>query len=583
MSLTEYADALHPKLLSAIERKGFTELTAVQRVVLDPALTGRDLRITSQTGSGKTLAIGLTLRSLPWGDTAAQKGVAQPLAIVIAPTRELAQQIERELAWLYADSGVHVACTTGGASYHVEQRALGRGPGIVVGTPGRLLDHLGRGTIAATQVGALVLDEADRMLELGFREDLEAIFGRMPEDKQTHLVSATFPRALRALADSVQRQPSHVEGSVLGAANVDIDHVIHIVHPTQRGDAIINLLLAQPDDQTLIFVRTRADAGDLAGMLSRSGFAASGLSGDMEQAARNRALAGFRNGDLRVLVATDVAARGIDVQDVTRVLHAELPRDPDAYTHRSGRTGRAGRKGVSALLVAPAQVVHATRLLRNLGVAHRCVPVPTPEEITRAQDDRLFAQLTAADAADPAVDPTACAALAERLVQHGSLERTLARLLALQQSGARPRQIRTFSERAPSQERRPAAVAGGRDREFVPFRVSWGKQRGADARRLLAMVCRRGHVQGRDVGPIRVDRTFSTVGIDSSVAEAFERHASQPDPQDPSIQIRRDASHASQPVAQIGAGRVRRPTHRGRTQRDSTPREPALGFTTRAR
>jgi len=578
MSLTEYADALHPKLLSAIERKGFTELTAVQRVVLDPALTGRDLRITSQTGSGKTLAIGLTLRSLPWADTVAQKGGARPRAIVIAPTRELAQQIERELTWLYADSAVHVACTTGGASYQVEQRALGRGPGIVVGTPGRLLDHLGRGTIDASQVGALVLDEADRMLELGFREDLEAIFARMPEDRQTHLVSATFPRALRALADNVQRQPSHVEGSVLGAANVDIDHVIHIVHPTQRGDAIVNLLLAQPDEQTLIFVRTRADAGDLAGMLSRSGFAASALSGDMEQAARNRALAGFRNGDLRVLVATDVAARGIDVQDVTRVVHAELPRDPDAYTHRSGRTGRAGRKGVSALLVAPAQVVHATRLLRNLGAAHRCLPVPTPEEITRAQDDRLFAQLTATDDADP-VDLAACAALVERLVQHGSIERTLARLLALKQSGARPRTIRTFSERSPSQDRRPAAAAGAR--EFVPFRVSWGKQRGADARRLLAMVCRRGQVQGRDVGPIRVDRTFSIVGIDSSVAEAFERLAAQPDPQDPAVQIRRDK--VGQTVAHIGTGRPRRPPHRGRVQRDSAPREPAIGFTNRAR
>ncbi|MET0384585.1 MAG: DEAD/DEAH box helicase, partial [Polyangiales bacterium] len=499
MSLTEYAHLLRPELLTAIERKGFTDLTAVQRVVLDPQLAARDLRITSQTGSGKTVAIGLALRSLALSDAAAQSGVARPRAIVIAPTRELAQQIERELAWLYGDCGVFVASTTGGASYRSEQRAFARGPGILVGTPGRLLDHLNRGSLDPIQVGALVLDEADRMLELGFREDLEAIFARMPKDRVTHLASATFPRALSALADRVQRDPSHVEGSALGAANVDIDHVIHIVDPGERGDAIVNLLLANPDDQTVIFVRTRADAGDLAGMLSREGFAASGLSGDMEQAARNRALAAFRHGNLRVLVATDVAARGIDVQDVARVIHAELPRDPDAYTHRSGRTGRAGRKGVSALLVAPAHVVHATRLLRGLGAAHRFLPIPTPEEITRAQDDRLFAQLTAAAAelapapadesetVDVEVETAVIrapkpdarfASLAERLIQFGSLERTLVRLLALQQSEqAQPRQVRAFSERVSAERVRgrgpQARESGGtgpaQGREFVQF------------------------------------------------------------------------------------------------------------------
>jgi ATP-dependent RNA helicase DeaD len=600
MSLTEYAHLLRPELLTTIERKGFTDLTAVQRVVLDPQLAARDLRITSQTGSGKTLAIGLTLRSLPLADAAAPHGVAKPRALVLAPTRELAQQIERELSWLYADSGVTVASATGGASYRTEQRAFARGPGIVVGTPGRLLDHLSRGSIDPSQVGALVLDEADRMLDLGFREDLETIFGRMPAERMTHLASATFPRALRSLADRVQRDPAHVEGSVLGAANADIDHVLHIVDPAERGDAIVNLLLAHPEDQTLIFVRTRADAAELSSMLVRGGFAASGLSGDMEQAARSRALAAFRQGGLRVMVATDVAARGIDVQDVTRVIHAELPRDPDAYTHRSGRTGRAGRKGVSALLVAPAQVVHATRLLRGLGAAHRFLPIPTPEMITQAQDDRVLAQLTAAEEPNPEPDVERYLPLAARLIASGEVERTLARLLALKQTGtAQPRQVRAFNERPekprapfgradkgrpfpergerrafndrpgrPQQDRpsgrresanggrgtgdRPAfndrSESNGSAREFVQFRVTWGKQRGADARRLLAMICRRGQIQGRDVGAIRVDRHASTVGVDRSVADTFERMASQPDPQEPSVQIRRDV------VRSVGAG-----------------------------
>jgi len=564
MSLSDYAHLLSPELMSALEGKGYTELTAVQKGVLEPSLAGSDLRISSQTGSGKTVAIGLTLRALPLADSAAERGIARPRALVVAPTRELAQQVERELSWLYAGHGARVASATGGASYRIEQRAFSRGPGIVVGTPGRLLDHLTRGAIDPSQVAAVVLDEADRMLELGFREDLEAIFERMPDERLTHLVSATFPRSLCSLADRVQRDPQTVEGTQLGAANADIDHVIHLVDPGERYAAIVNLLLASPDDQTLIFVRTRADAGELAAQLLRDGFAASGLSGEMEQAARNRALSAFRHGTLRVLVATDVAARGIDVQSVTRVLHAELPRDPDAYTHRSGRTGRAGRKGVSALLIPPAAVVHATRLLRGMGVPHRFEPIPTPEQITRAQDDRLYQQLTAAEVPEPAneaEEPASEAAaesasdraverygaLAERLCASGAVERTVARLLAQCQRGAEPRRVRVLTERVERPRERGAQgrVRSNADREFVPFRVSWGRQRGADARRLLALVCRRAGIRGTDVGAIRIDQHSATVGVDSAVADAFERAVSRPDPREPHIRFEREAESAS--------------------------------------
>ena len=578
MSLAEFAEVLRPELLNALERKGFTSLTAVQQVVLDPELAGRDLRVTSQTGSGKTVAIGLTLRDLPLSEAAAHSGVARPVALVVTPTRELAQQVEQELSWLYADAGVRVACTTGGASYRTEQRAFARGPGIVVGTPGRLLDHLRRGAIEPSQVAALVLDEADRMLELGFREDLLAIIELMPETRLTHLVSATFPRALSSLADRIQRDPAHVEGTILGEANTDIDHVIHIVDPAERGAAIMNLLLAYPDDQTLIFVRMRSDASELAALLSRAGFAASGLSGDMEQAARNRALRAFREGELRVLVATDVAARGIDVQGVTRVLHAEPPTDPDAYTHRSGRTGRAGRKGVSALLLAPSRIVQATRLLRTLGVPHRFEPVPTPEQIMRAQDERLFAQLTQEAAAPEPTDDVELIVddepeasedarfleLAKRLIEHGSVERVLARLLARAHAGVQPRKIRTFPQgmhrdRGEGRERPRNTSRDNGSREFINFRVSWGQEGGADARRMLAMLCRRGGIRGSDVGAIRIDQHFTTVGVDSTVAAAFERAATKTDHREPHIQIRRDDRASGQGREQARAPREDRP------------------------
>jgi ATP-dependent RNA helicase DeaD len=704
MSLSECAELLGPALFAAIERKGYADLTAVQRAVLDPALASRDLRITSQTGSGKTLAIGLTLRELVGREAAGERGVARPYAIVVAPTRELAHQVEQELGWLYEDTGVQLATTTGGASYRDEHRALSRSPAIVVGTPGRLLDHLKRGSIDAGEVETVVLDEADRMLDLGFREDLESLFERVPKTRRTHLVSATFPRMVRSLADKLQRDPAHVEGTRLGAANADIDHVIHVVDPAQRLDALVNLLLANPEDQTLVFVRTRADAAHVANELVVTGFAASALSGEMEQAARNRALAAFKTGGLRVLVATDVAARGIDVQGVTRVVHGELPTNADAYTHRAGRTGRAGRKGTSSLLVAPVGVVRASRLLRDLGVDHRFEPIPSAEEIVRAADEQVFEELTAEAESTTAEgepvdvelsrDDARWRALAARLLEAGELERTLVRLLKrARRSVTEPRNVRVFPvrqrperldpqraqrydraerhksakrsertaklehaeqykerykrartheraagddyaepleraeplahaepheaaahseraardehakpfthadghkhaerseraehlklaerhERAPkydhaqphdgperharagratrarnegsrspqSTKQKTKAAARAEKRaadalEFKSFHVSWGERDGADARRLLAMVCRRGKIRGRDVGAIRVESSYSLIQVANSVAASFAKAASRPDPREPNIFIRPD-------------------------------------------
>jgi ATP-dependent RNA helicase DeaD len=623
MSLLDHAELLGPTMFAAIERKGYADLTAVQRAVLDPALAGRDLRITSQTGSGKTLAIGLTLRELIGRERRGERGVARPYAIIVAPTRELAHQVEQELGWLYEETGLQLATTTGGASYRDEHRALSKAPAIVVGTPGRLLDHLKRGSIDAKQVDTVVLDEADRMLDLGFRDDLESLFECVPEARSTHLVSATFPRMVRSLADKLQRNPAHVEGTRLGAANADIDHVIHVVDPAQRLDALVNLLLANPDDQTLVFVRTRADAAHVANELVVTGFAASSLSGEMEQAARNRTLAAFKSGGLRVLVATDVAARGIDVQSVTRVVHGELPTNGDAYTHRAGRTGRAGRKGTSSLLVAPVGVVRASRLLRDLGVEHRFEPIPSAEEIVRAADAQLFDELTGESEANPAegepvpvADDARWHTLASRLLEAGELERTLVRLLKrARRSVTEPRNVRVFPVRTqpergerlkgraersrPERGERPRKDREGRLRperaerprperaerarpdrgeplqfeearprrddagapkskkqkakeavraekraadalEFKSFHVSWGERDGADARRLLAMVCRRGKIRGRDVGAIRVETSFSLIQVANEVAASFAKAASRPDPREPRIYIRPD-------------------------------------------
>lgn len=556
MTESTLASELEPALATAFARKGYEELTPVQAKVLDPALAGRDLRITSQTGSGKTIAIGLAIRADVAEPLPAKKGVARPRALVVAPTRELARQVEEELTWLYEDLGARVASTTGGASYREEHRALGAGPAVVVGTPGRLLDHLNKKSIDTSGVATIVLDEADRMLDLGFREELEAILATLPEEHRTHLVSATFPADVRALADRVQHRAAHVEGTRLGSANTDIDHVIHLIHPREKLAALVNLLLSKPEAQTLVFARTRADVADIADELDRAGFRVGALSGELDQAARNRALGAFKRGDLQALVATDVAARGIDVQDIARVVHLDVPTNADSYTHRSGRTGRAGRRGTSALLVPPAGLRQAIRVLERARVAHKIAPIPTADEIRRAADDRLFEELTVADGDVTAPENARVRALAERLVEAGDVTRTVERLL-LRTRGPERADPRTLTDVTPREgrpgERRPNERRMPEDRPergprqrgaradaeegWVRFRVTWGHMQGADSRRLLAMVCRRGGIEGKAVGAIWVEKAFSIVSIANDVAADFAAKAGKPDPRDPRVRI----------------------------------------------
>ncbi|HEX6278178.1 MAG TPA: DEAD/DEAH box helicase [Polyangiaceae bacterium] len=588
-------ELLGADLASALARKGYASLTQVQEAVLDPSLADRDLRISSQTGSGKTLAIGFVLRHVVKQIERPSDGVARPLAVVVAPTRELAKQVEAELAWLYAPSKVLVGSVIGGASVRDEFRLLSRGPALLVGTPGRLLDHLTRGAMTLERTGALVLDEADRMLDLGFRDDLEAILARAPEGHRTHLVSATFPREVEALAARVQTNPRNIQGTPLGSANGDIDHIVHLVKPGERVDALINLLLAAPGEQVLAFARTRADVARACEELDQAGFAVDSLSGEMEQHARQRALAAFKLGKLQVLVATDVAARGIDHQDIARVVQLEPPNDADTYTHRSGRTGRAGRKGKSSIMVQPAGLPRLIALLKRAGVRYRFDPIPTAAAIADARDEALLQELSAgpnADDATPSVERQVserALRIAARLVASSGAERALAVLIerlrtesvcvprdvsALVPAPVHPRGGRGDAPRASRPRdklralRHAEPVRGGShgrppsrrhdDRAsegWVRFRVSWGHAEGADARRLLPMLCRRGNIRGSDIGAIELTPSFSLVDVATRVAAHFERAARRPDPRDPGVLVRREREA---PLVHLGDSRPRR-------------------------
>lgn len=554
-------------LSAALRERGFTALTPVQTAVLEAADRGRDLRIVSRTGSGKTVALGLAIATklLASGTSAKRpRGVAHPLALVVAPTRELAAQVGAELAWLFAVVPLRVATVTGGTALGGDFRTLEANPHVVVGTPGRLVDHLERGSLELGSTAALVLDEADAMLDLGFADELERILSTMPEERSTHLVSATFADEVLELADRNQRDPLLVRGEGAGRAHADIEHVGLIVRNDDRVAVLVNLLLAEPDERTLVFVRTREATGFVAGELGQRGFRARALSGEMSQRERSATLDAFRDGSVNVLVATDVAARGLDVPGIGRVVHYDPPGSPETLTHRAGRTGRAGQKGKSLLLVSPGDRSKVGRLVGRAGIkASLQAPMPVAK-VLEAIEHRALHELAKAELAEK--DDERFRHLARTLLEARDPESLVAVLLA--RSGIEgPCAPMEFHRIDPDAERRPRAPEpreGGPRRPgaplpasnaWVPFQVSWGGMDGADPRRLLAVVCRRGGVSREEVGGIRVLDRSSLVEIVASRAEEFESRVQKPDPRDPHVRFRR---YAPEPPRRGGHAAPRR-------------------------
>ncbi|MCP4896955.1 MAG: DEAD/DEAH box helicase, partial [bacterium] len=302
-----------------LEQRGFQSLTEIQNAVLAPEYADRDLRMMSQTGSGKTVALGLVVAERLQEVVAEGRpndGTARPEILLVAPTRELAVQIADELTWLFRPLGAKVGSLTGGTSLGGDFRMLKSNPPVMVGTPGRLIDHVNRGSLSLGQVSSVVLDEADEMLAMGFIEEITAILDETPDTRRTHLVSATIPYQVRRMAERYQTDAVMVTGAAPGEANGDISHQAMVVGQDDRLGALINLLLLDPSRKTLVFVRTRVDATGLAEALVDNGFGARALSGDLNQRERTATLAAFKKGSTKIVVATDVAARGLDVQDI---------------------------------------------------------------------------------------------------------------------------------------------------------------------------------------------------------------------------------------------------------------------------
>jgi len=545
-----------PKALqAALQKRGFDNLTPVQESVANADDGTRDLRISSQTGSGKTVAIGFALVNRLIEPTR-----VGPTTLVIAPTRELAMQVRDELSWLFAGiADARCEVVTGGTNLDRERIRLRRKPSVVVGTPGRLLDHLRRGSLDISSASQLVLDEADQMLDLGFKDELDGILEHLPKERRTHLVSATFPRAVVELADRFQHEPLHIEGTAPGEAHADIEHIACRIGAREHYQATVNLLLLAGEERTLIFVRTREETARMADKLAADGFGALPLNGDLAQTQRTRTLNAFRNGSIKVLVATDVAARGIDVPSVTMVIHVEIPIDAATYLHRSGRTGRAGQKGRSVLLVPKVRAGRSHRMFSHLSIEPRWTWPPSPPTIIKKQLERAEAAalitLTAGVAATPEKRASAANLLRERdpievvamlLTKSITGQRAPFELHPPQPPTARPDGNRLSDDRRGAPGAKPSWAEGQQERAkrpehgFARFRINWGARGGANPRRILAHVCRRGGVDNRHVGSISMNPTSSTFEVAHDVADEFARRVQRRDKRDPHLVIHRE-------------------------------------------
>lgn len=501
---------MNQPLHDALAERGYDSLTPVQEAVTDPALSQSDLLVSAQTGSGKTVGFGLAIGPTLLADDDSLPPAGSPLALIVAPTRELAFQVTRELDWLYAKTGARVVSCVGGMDTRTERRALERGAHIVVGTPGRLRDHITRGALDMTGLRAVVLDEADEMLDLGFREDLEFMLGEAPEDRRTLLFSATVPPMIAKLAKEYQRDAVRVTTTSEKSQHADISYQALRVAQQDAENAIINVLRFHEAQNAIVFANTRATVNRLTARLSNRGFSVVCLSGELSQDERTHALQAMRDGRARVCVATDVAARGIDLPNLELVIHAELPSNAESLLHRSGRTGRAGRKGTSALIVPPKVTKKAERLLKFAKITAEWGVAPSFEEVLARDEERLLGdpQWQAEVTEDEA-------AFATRLLEMHAPEVIAAAYLRLFRArNSAPEELADPNTRPERKERAPFGPS-----TWVALSV--GREDRAEPRWILPLMCRAGGLDKDAIGAIRVQDSETFVELTEASAPGF--------------------------------------------------------------
>ncbi|MEG5551282.1 DEAD/DEAH family ATP-dependent RNA helicase [Enterobacter wuhouensis] len=549
---TTFADlGLKAPILEALNDLGYEKPSPIQAECIPHLLSGRDVLGMAQTGSGKTAAFSLPLLNNIDPDLRA------PQILVLAPTRELAVQVAEAMTEFSKHMrGVNVVALYGGQRYDVQLRALRQGPQIVVGTPGRLLDHLKRGTLDLSKLSGLVLDEADEMLRMGFIEDVETIMAQIPEGHQTALFSATMPEAIRRITRRFMKEPQEVRIQSSVTTRPDISQSYWSVYGMRKNEALVRFLEAEDFDAAIIFVRTKNATLEVAEALERSGYNSAALNGDMNQALREQTLERLKDGRLDILIATDVAARGLDVERISLVVNYDIPMDSESYVHRIGRTGRAGRAGRALLFVENRE----RRLLRNIERTMKLtIPeadLPNADLLGKRRLEKFAAkvqqQLESSDldqyrALLSQIQPTAegeeldMETLAAALLKMAQGERSL---IVPPDAPMRPkREFRDrddrFERRGDRNDRGPRGdrpERGGEDRtrrerrdagEMELYRIEVGRDDGVEVRHIVGAIANEGDISSRYIGNIKLFGTHSTIelpkGMPGEVLQHFTR------------------------------------------------------------
>ncbi|QKJ85498.1 ATP-dependent RNA helicase DeaD [Paramixta manurensis] len=535
---TTFADlGLNADILESLNGMGYVKPSPIQAECIPHLLAGRDVLGMAQTGSGKTAAFSLPLLNN------IDPAVKAPQILVLAPTRELAVQVAEAVTEFSKHMrGLNVVALYGGQRYDVQLRALRQGPQVVVGTPGRLLDHLKRGTLDLSSLRGLVLDEADEMLRMGFIEDVETIMAQIPEGHQTALFSATMPEAIRRITKRFMKDPQEVRIQSSLTTRPDISQSYWTAYG-RKTDALTRFLEAEDFDAAIIFVRTKNATMEVAEALERSGYNSAALNGDMNQALREQTLERLKDGRLDILIATDVAARGLDVERISLVVNYDIPMDAESYVHRIGRTGRAGRAGRALLFVENRE----RRLLRNI---ERTMKLTIPEvELPNAE---LLSQRRLAKFAGKvqqqleSSDLDQYRALLAKLQPEDELDmETLAAALLKMAQGERPlilppdpapRPRREFRERDDRRGDRPERGARDGDRprrerrevgDMELYRIEVGRDDGVEVRHIVGAIANEGDISSRYIGNIKLFASHSTIelpkGMPGDILQHFTR------------------------------------------------------------
>ena len=515
-------------IINAMKDKGYEKLTPVQEEVGKKEYSGSDLLVSAQTGSGKTIAFGIAIVDNLTVDNQSFKTPKSPEALVIVPTRELALQVKNELSWLLASSDAKIVSCVGGMDIRTERRNLETKPNIVVGTPGRLKDHIERNYFNVSNIKTVVLDEADEMLDMGFREDLEAILESTPKDRQTLMFSATVPRGIANLAKRYQKDAVRITAGETNAQHVDIEYRAFKIVMSDQENAIINTLRYYEATNAIVFCGTRIAVNHMTSRLTNRGISAVALSGELSQNERNMALQAMRTSKARVCIATDVAARGLDLPNLDLVIHADIPRTSDTLLHRSGRTGRAGRKGVCAVLVPQSRTRMAERLFSQANIKPTWASTPSREEILKQDKIRIVDNVILKD---PIKEDEK--EFVDLLISKNSIEQLAAayyRLLGKDLSA--PEDLRTPSDRDEGRSK------GNGFQKSIWFELSVGRDDTAEPRWLVAMLCKAGNLSKRDIGSIKILPKVTNIEISEETSATLKQLASNKKPIERHIMIK---------------------------------------------